>query len=51
MNAEHHLGNVQIRVIKISTKIPLSYRFVNVYHQELTLFTADIIFAYDTPLL
>ena len=51
MNAEHHLGSVQIHVIKISTKIPLSYRFVHVYHQELTLFTADIIFAYDTPLL
>ena len=51
MNAEHHLGSVQIRVIKISTKIPLSYRFVHVDHQKLTLFTADIIFAYDTPLL
>ena len=51
MAAARNLGNIHIRVIKISSKILLSYPFVNVYHQELTLFSADIIFAYDTPLL
>ena len=51
MVAARNLGNIHVRVIKISTKILLCYPFVNVYHQELTLSSANIIFAYDTPLL
>ena len=46
MTAARHLGNVHIRVIKTSTKILLSSSFVNVYHQELTFFSPDVIFAY-----
>ena len=37
-------------MFKISTKIPL-IPFVNIYHQELTLFSGSIIRAYDIHLL
>ena len=50
MAAARNLGNIHICVIKISTKILLCYPFVNVYHQELTLFSANIIFAFDMTL-